>query len=232
VLSTDNDSVYSLWNDSSVIVLVLNGDLSLGIRSEPWQASVSASSGHSSVKLVCQLQSQWEQFWGLIGSISEHDTLVTSTQLLETFVKVKTLSDIGRLFFNGNQDVAGLVVEALGGIIVSDILDGPTDNLLVVQTGFGGDLTENHNHTGLGGSLTSNLGQRVLGQACVENSIGDLISDLVWVSLSYRFGLNSLWLVDVVDYRAEGKLTVKRKVPLLWWDVPLTPFVDGDMFVN
>src|ERR1035441_3491105 len=97
VLSTDDNSVYSKRNNSSIIMLVLNSDLSLGVRSEPWQASVPASSRHSSIKLVCQLKSQGEQFRGLIGSISKHNTLVTSSELLKSFLVVKTLSDIGGL---------------------------------------------------------------------------------------------------------------------------------------
>jgi len=79
VLSTDNNGVDSDRDNSAVIVLVLDGDLSLGIRSQPWQASISAGSRHSSIELVCQLKSKGEQLWGLVGGISEHDTLITST---------------------------------------------------------------------------------------------------------------------------------------------------------
>lgn len=100
VLSTDDDGVDSQRDHSSIIVLILNGDLSLGctrisishttdrkgggrtVRSEPWQRAVSSGSGHGSVELVGQLESKREQLWGLIGSIAKHDTLVTSTKLL------------------------------------------------------------------------------------------------------------------------------------------------------
>jgi hypothetical protein len=192
VLGGDNDGVYSEWDDCAIVVLVLDSDLGLGVGSEPWQASVSAGSRHLSVELVGQLKSQWEQFWGLIGSISEHYTLVTSTELLEGLLVVETLGDIGGLLLNGNQNVASLVVEALGRVVVSDVLNGTTDNFLVVEAGLGGDLTEDHNHTGLGGSLASNLGQRVLSQAGIENGIGDLIGDLVRVSFTYRLGLERI----------------------------------------
>ena len=50
---------------------------------------------------------------GLVSGITEHDTLVTSTELLKGLIVVKTLSDIGRLLLDGNKNVAGLVVEAL-----------------------------------------------------------------------------------------------------------------------
>ena len=161
VLSRNDNSVYSDWNNGTVVMLVLDGDLSLSIWSEPWQASVSASRRHSSVKLVCQLKGQREQLWGLIGSISEHDTLVTSTHLLEGLLVVQTLCDIWGLFLDSDQDVASLVIETLCRVVISDVLDGVSDDLLVVEAGLGGDLTEDHDHPGLGGSLTSDLGERV-----------------------------------------------------------------------
>lgn len=189
VLGRDDDSVDSERDDSSVVMLVLDGDLGLGIGSQPWDATVATGSAHLSVKLVCQLKGQWEELWGLIGGITEHDTLVTGTELLKSLVVVQALSDIGGLLLDGDKDVAGLVVEALGGVIVTDVLDGTTDDLLVVELGLGGDLAENHDHTSLGCGLASNLGERVLSQAGIEDGIGDLISDLVWVTLTDRLRL-------------------------------------------
>jgi len=81
---------------------------------------------------------------------------------------VETLSNIGRLLFDGNEDVAGLVVEALGGVIVADLLDGVTNDLLKVDLCFRGDLPENHDHASLGGRLASDFGRRVLRQARVK----------------------------------------------------------------
>lgn len=188
VLGRDDNGVDTEWDNGTTIVLVLNGDLGLGIWSQPWDGTVTAGCGHLSVELVGKLEGEWEELWGLVGGITEHDTLVTGTELLKSLVVVKTLGNIWGLLLNGNQDVASLVVESLGGVVVSDVLDGITDNLLVVELGLGGNLTENHDHTGLGGSLASNLGERVLSQAGIEDGIGDLISDLIWVSLTDRLG--------------------------------------------
>jgi hypothetical protein len=129
VLSRDDNGVNSEWDNGSVLVLVLNGDLGLGVRSEPWKATVTASGRHGSVQSVSQLDGQWEELRGLVGSISEHDTLVTGTELLKSLLVVKTLGNIWRLLLDGDEDVAGLVVEALGGIIVTNVLDGSTDDL-------------------------------------------------------------------------------------------------------
>ena len=55
---------------------------------------------------------------------------------------VETLGDIGGLLLDGNEDVAGLVVETLVRVVVTDLLDGVSDDGLVVDLSLGGDLTE------------------------------------------------------------------------------------------
>ena len=55
---------------------------------------------------------------------------------------VETLGNVGGLLLDGNKDVAGLVVEALVGVIVTDLLDRVSDDRLVVDLGSGRDLTE------------------------------------------------------------------------------------------
>lgn len=189
VLGRDDDGVDALGNNSAVVVAVLNGNLGLGVGSEPGEGAVAAGSGHGSVELVGEEESEGEELRGLVGGIAKHDTLVTGTELLEGLLVVETLRDIGRLLLNGDEQVAGLVVETLGGVIVADVLDGFTDDLLVVEVGLGGDFTEDHDHAGLGGSLASNLGEGVLGEAGIEDGIRNLISDLVGVTLTDGLGL-------------------------------------------
>lgn len=188
VLSRDNDSVDALRDNGTVVVLVLDGDLGLGVGSEPGKGAVTASSGHGSVELVSEEESKGEELRGLVSGITEHDTLVTSTELLESLLVVETLGNVRGLLLNGDEQVAGLVVKTLLGVIVTDVLDGITDDLLVVELGLSGDLTEDHDHTGLGGSLTSNLGEGVLAKAGIEDGVGNLISDLVGVTLTNGLG--------------------------------------------
>lgn len=190
VLGRDDDGVNTEGDNGTVVVLVLNGDLSLGVGAEPREGAVAAGSRHGSVELVGEEEGEREELRGLVGGVAEHDTLVTSTELLEGLLVVETLGDIGRLLLNGDEEVEGLVVEALGGVIVSDVLDGLADDLLVVELGLGGDLTEDHDHTGLGGSLASDLGEGVLSQAGIEDGIGNLIGDLVGVTLTDGLGLH------------------------------------------
>lgn len=46
---------------------------------------------------------------------------------------METLSNVDRLLLNGNQNVAGLVVETLLRRVVADVLDSVADDLLVIE---------------------------------------------------------------------------------------------------
>jgi hypothetical protein len=176
VLGGDNDGINAERNNGTAVVGVLNGDLGLGVGPQPGKRAVLAGVGHRRIQLVGEEDGKREELGGLVGGISEHDTLVTSTELFESFFIVQTLGDVGRLLLNGNEYVAGLVVEALVGRVVANVLDGVADDLLVVEVCLCGNLAEDHNHTGLGGRLTGDLGQRVLLEAGIEDSVGDLIA--------------------------------------------------------
>lgn len=113
VLGRDDDGVNTLGDDSAVIMLVLDGDLGLGVGSEPRESAITTGSSHVGVQLVGKNDGQGEELGGLISGISEHDTLVTGTKLLKSLLVVEPLGNVLGLLLNGNQDVAGLVVEAL-----------------------------------------------------------------------------------------------------------------------
>ena len=116
VLGGDDDSVDAQGHDGTVVVRVLDGDLGLGVRARPGDGAVVTGSLHGSVELVGEQDGQGEELGGLVGGITEHDTLVTGTELLESLLVVETLGNVGGLLLNGNEDVAGLVVEALVGV--------------------------------------------------------------------------------------------------------------------
>mgnify|MGYP003624095068 CR=1 FL=1 len=176
VLGRDDDGVDALGDDGTAVVGVLDGDLGLGVGSQPREGAVLAGVGHGLVELVGEEKGQGEQLGGLVGGIAEHDALVTGTQLLEGLLVVQTLGNVGRLLLNGNEDVARLVVEALVGRVVADVLDGIADDLLVVEVGLGGDLAKDHDHARLGGRLAGDLGERVLLEAGIEDGVGDLVA--------------------------------------------------------
>ncbi len=144
VLRRHDNSVDTLGDNSATFLLVLNSDLGLGVGPEPGQGAVATGSSHGGVELMSELKSKGEELRGLVGGVAKHDALVTSAEPLKSLVIVKALSNIGRLLLNSNEKVARLVVETLGGVIVTDIPDGVTDDPLVVNVGASRDLTKDH----------------------------------------------------------------------------------------
>jgi hypothetical protein len=176
MLSRDDDGVHTKRDDGTAIMCVLDSDLSLGVRSQPGQSAGFASLLHGGIKLVREQQCQGEQLRGLISSVTKHDTLVTSTELLHGLFIVQTLGNVWRLLLNGDEHIASLVVEALVGVIVANILDSVTNDLLVVKMGLGGNLAEDHDHASLGSRLAGDLGERVVLEAGIQDGIGDLVA--------------------------------------------------------
>ena len=58
---------------------------------------------------------------------------------------------------NSHQDVAGGGIKAGGGMIVADALDGLADDGLMIDSRFGSDLPEDHNHARLDASLAGHF---------------------------------------------------------------------------
>ncbi|GMT05538.1 hypothetical protein PENTCL1PPCAC_27712, partial [Pristionchus entomophagus] len=115
--------------------------------------------------------------------------LISSSNIFLVLSDVDTASDLGRLLLECNKHIARLVVEALAGIVESDLLDGVYDETLVVDDSLARDFSRQENHSSLGYSFSSDLGVRVLGEVRVENRVGDDVAHLVGVPL--RHGLSA-----------------------------------------
>ena len=192
VLSGDDNGVDADGDEVplvGLVHLVLDGDLRLGVGAEPRDGPVLAELGEALHELRGEGVGHGHELGGLVRGVPEHDTLVTSTDVLvHTAVAEDALGDIGTLLLDGNEDGARVVVKTLGAVVVADLLDGLADDLVVVEDGGGGDLTENHHHPGLGRGLAGNAGVGVLRKASVENGVGDLVADLVGVALRDGLG--------------------------------------------
>lgn len=72
VLGGDDNGVNSDRDDGSVsLLLVLDSDLGLGVRSEPSEGTVTTSGGHSGVELVSEGDGERHHLGGLVGSVTE-----------------------------------------------------------------------------------------------------------------------------------------------------------------
>lgn len=191
VLGRHDDGVDADGHHGAIVVSVLDRHLRLGVGPQPGQGAVAAGSRHGRVELVGEHERQGEELGRLVRGVAKHDALVAGAEALERLIVVEALGNVGRLLLNGDEQVARLVVEALGRVVVANVLDGVTDNLLVVELGLCGDFAKDHDHARLGGRLAGNLGERVLGQAGVEDGIRDLVGNLVGVALTNRLGLRA-----------------------------------------
>mmetsp|Transcript_26068 Transcript_26068/g.55860 ORF Transcript_26068/g.55860 Transcript_26068/m.55860 type:complete len:308 (-) Transcript_26068:157-1080(-) len=189
MLARNNDRVNTLGDrDTLLVQFVLAGDLCFGIGSDPVAGSVLANLGDLRSELGGQHVRQRHKGFRLVRGITKHDSLIAGAEIFH-LLRVDRLGNVRRLFLDGHNDVAGLIIKALGGIVVSDVLNGIADDLLVVDGGRGSDFSENHDHSRLAAGLASDTGCLVSGQASVQNGIRNLIGKLV--GMSFIDGLGS-----------------------------------------
>ena len=80
----------------------------------------------------------------LIASKPKHHSLVAGA------AGVYAHGYVAGLFVDAGDDGAGVAVEAVEGVVVSDGLDGAADDLLEVDVGFGGDFAGDYYQAGCG----------------------------------------------------------------------------------
>jgi hypothetical protein len=182
VLGADEDGVDTEWDHLAVLISVLDGDLGLSVWANPWAGSVLSDLSESVPELGGKAVGEWHTLLSLVGGIAEHMALVTSTNILNSFVLMDCTGNLWGLLLNLDIDFAGVVVTSLIDVVIADLLKGVTDNLNVVNLCLGGDLTKDQDHVGLGTGLTGNSGIWVLGKTGIEDSIRDLVTELVWMS--------------------------------------------------
>ena len=87
---------------------------------------------------------------------------------------------------NGGEDGTGVVVESPGGVGVADILDDFANDVRNLDVGFSGDFTGDEGNAGRQNCLAGDPGIFVLGNERVEDSVGDLVGDLIRMSFGDR----------------------------------------------
>ena len=86
------------------------------------------------------------------------------------------------------QYTAAFCLKLVGCFGISYIIDSPADDSRQIDVMFGSDLAC-HNHLPCGNHrLTGYMGIGIKSKEIVKNSVANLVSDFVWVSLGHRFG--------------------------------------------
>mmetsp|Transcript_7543 Transcript_7543/g.8632 ORF Transcript_7543/g.8632 Transcript_7543/m.8632 type:complete len:239 (+) Transcript_7543:526-1242(+) len=186
VLSGDNDGVYTLWYWYSVNEFVFTSNLCLSIGAYPVAYTILTNLGKLGSDLGGKHVGEWHQLISLISGITKHDTLITGTNVFN-LDGIYRLGDIGGLLLNGNNYITGLVIESLGWIVVSNVLDGITDDGFIVNLSGGGDFSKDHNHASFATGLACYTRHFISSNACIKNSVRYLIAEFIGVTLVYRF---------------------------------------------
>ena len=112
VLGRDDDGVDTDGDQSSVLVLVLNGDLGLDVGAGPGEGTVVAQLRKLLAKLGGKGVSDGHVLGGLVSSITEHQTLVSSSKVVIRATNMDSTGNIGGLLADRDRNMAGLVVES------------------------------------------------------------------------------------------------------------------------
>ncbi|CAL9064004.1 unnamed protein product [Musa banksii] len=189
VLGGNEDGVHTNGNHGTMVIVVLNCNLGLTIRSQPGASSIFSDLSEACTKLCSEDMAERHQLGCLICCIAKHVPLVTCTNLFRVLgeVAMNTLGNVRRLLLNIYEHLAVVSIKANIIRCEPNGTAGVTDNFLIVNVALGGDLTKYHDHVGLGACLTGNLAVRVLLKAGIKNCIRDLVTQLVRVPLIDRF---------------------------------------------
>lgn len=204
VLAGDEDSMDSDGDELGSLVSILDGDLGLGVWSDPGNDFLNSALVDSLAESLGEQVGEGHELGGLIGGVSDHESLVSGSDILLLLLDVDGVSDLLRLLVNSDDDGGVLVVESLGDIIISDLLDGLSGDLLDLEVSLGGDFSENHAESVLDGSLAGDLGFGVLGQASIQDGVGDIVAQLIRMTVSDGLGGEKIvlfWQFWVVDHR-------------------------------
>ena len=180
MLRRDHHSVDLLRLNRPIRVLhVLDRHLRLAVRSQPPALAALAHFCQGLAKPGGHAVRQRHAIRSLVAGIPEHDALVSGAHVHLVLANMHSTGNVWALLVDANQDLAGLVAQALAvhaGQIIheaveADLRHHSTHHLVVVELRCSGDLTSHHDHVVLGGRLTGHLALGVHLQAGVEDGI-------------------------------------------------------------
>ena len=186
---------------------VLDGHLTLGVRSEPLELALLAAVGQPFHESVGQVDRQRHQRGGFVAGEAEHEPLIAGPLF---GVKTRTLAyaprDVAGLAVNRADYGAASIVEPDGRIVVADVAQRLADRAFGVRErsfGFGivdGHLAGQHDQAGGHERLDGRTGVFVAGQQRIQDGIRDLVSHLVGVA--HRHGFRREQVPSLVDIGA------------------------------
>ncbi len=164
-----------------VVRVVFDCDLGFAIGPEVRKGAVLADFGEALAELVRQENWRRHVVRVFVARITEHHALIARA------AGVDAHRDVTRLLVDAGDDCAGVGVEAVERIVIADRGDHTANQRLKINVSLSGDLAGDDDQAGRRQRLASHTAVGIFFYAGVENRIGDLIGDLVRVTLGHRF---------------------------------------------
>ena len=156
-------------------------------------------------ELVRERDRQGHQLRRLLRRVAEHHALVARAGDIELVIVgrvgaalvggVDALGDVGGLLVDRVDHRARIRAEPEVGVRVADPPDRVPRDVLDVDVRGGRDLTRHDHEPGVHQRLARDTAHRVIAHHRVQNPIGDLIGDLVRMTLGHRLGREQVLVV-------------------------------------
>ena len=171
-------------------VLVLQGDLALGVGPELRPPARMPVLGHALQDHVGILDRRRHQLVGLVAGVAEHDALIAGAEIFVA-AGVDTLGDVARLAVQADLDRGLLPMKT--GLLVADTLHRLARNLLDTLAVRGdriwtADLARQHDQVCGCQRLAGDAGMVGIGfQEQINDGIGNLVANFVRMPLGHGF---------------------------------------------
>lgn len=126
------------------VSLVLNSDLGLCVRSQPWDEFGVLALLQFGAQLVGVQMGNWVEFGGFVGGVPDHETLIPSSDILVSEFFLHGVVDFLTLLVHCDDDGCDSVIHTDSDIGVSDFFNGFSGDLFDVDLSSRVDFSENH----------------------------------------------------------------------------------------
>ena len=160
---------------------VFDDDLALAIGTKEIENALAAGSRETLHQLVRHHDRQRHQLGCFVARIAEHQPLVAGAP------GVHTHRNIGRLRLDQIVHAAGIAIETIGRVVVSDIVDGASRDARNVHVRGGRDLAGNDASAGGDQHFARHTPGGIVRQDRVQHGVGNLIGNLIRMTFRDRF---------------------------------------------
>ena len=122
---------------------------------------------------------QRHQFFCFIGSITNHQTLISSSNIKFVFLQMNWLGNIWTLTIHCYNNNCSFIIHSDFIGIITNLFDGLSGDLLEVNLSLSMNLSEDHTDGVLDCTFTCNFGVRILSETCVENGVRNVVTKFI-----------------------------------------------------